>query len=39
MLIDTYVHFTVDYVNETAQNDDKIEYIPGIAEVILFLWS
>lgn len=31
----TYGNFWVDYVNETAKNNDEIEDIPRITEIIL----
>ena len=34
---DTYVHFTVKNINETAQDYDEVEHIPGIPEVVLLV--
>ena len=33
----TYVHFTVKNINETAQDYDEVEHIPGIPEVVLLV--
>ena len=31
----TYVHLAIDYVNETAQHNDEVKDVPGVAEVVL----
>lgn len=31
----TYVNFRVNDVDETSENDNEVEYVPGVAEVIL----
>lgn len=33
----TYIDFCHGYVNQTAQHNDEIETIPGIAKIILKL--
>ena len=29
------MELAISYVNETAENNDKVEHVPGVAEVVL----
>ena len=31
----TYMDLAISYVNETAAHNDKVEHVPGVAEVVL----
>ena len=31
----TYIHFSIDDINKTAQNDDEIKNVPCVTKVIL----
>ena len=33
----THVHLAIDYVDEAAEHDDKVEHVPRVAKVVLLL--
>lgn len=33
--VSTYINFTQDHINNTANNDEEVKYIPGVSKVTL----